>query len=701
MMNMTQWNRCYSHPAFRAGLEACWISLWWVLPRIFQMARFLLVDPGHASLDILWGVLSSALLPFLVAFLGVLFLKRFPKTDRLPAFVFTGLAGTAASVPFVFLWLRVRMPRFYLASKRAAIHCSVFFVLLTLVFLTFCLMGWLWERLCQRKIGANKAKWTLAGVYLLTMVLAPMFFAPRIPTSERIAVLLVGIDGASWNLVGEQIGAGKMPHLQNLMKRGVHGPLTSCCEMISPAVWTTIATGKLPEHHGISNHVARVPGFFRTTPVKSSMRKCRAIWNILSERDRSVGVINWYVTWPAEKVKGFLLSDRLWSDLPQQSYPPDLMRWPGFGRLTTPWHELYSRGRHRVQGIVAREKGRKKGIEDRAQRVKEMAIFSDQQTEQAVRHFLRYLKADLVMVYFSGNDRLSHYFWKYAYPEGFEVDEEQRRKFGELIRDYHSVWDGYLGRILEFVDPETYVFVISDHGFQGCPEGLYYLDISDLLVAMGYAARSKDGPLVPWQSLVLDVTGTVGFRKMLTLNVDGRDPGGLIPRSEFEVVRECVIQDLIHLRNDQGFPAFLWVRSGESWEEDIVAEFNPECDGSILVGEHLVSVNALLKPTGISGNHDMEGILVAAGPGIRSGAIVEGASVLDVAPTLLGLLGLPLAEDMDGRFLWEAFDEDFQDGFSIRSVPTYETTPWEHRQAFETEGDSREMNVLRQIGYLN
>ena len=101
---------------------------------------------------------------------------------------------------------------------------------------------------------------------------------------------------------------GKLPHFAELRRQGAYGKLRSQRPILSPIIWTTIATGKTPDQHGIGHFVATTPTG-EELPVTSQMRQVEAIWNIVSDADREVAVVGWWATWPPERVNGSIVSD--------------------------------------------------------------------------------------------------------------------------------------------------------------------------------------------------------------------------------------------------------------------------------------------------------------------------------------------------------------------------------------------------------
>jgi hypothetical protein len=122
-------------------------------------------------------------------------------------------------------------------------------------------------------------------------------------------VIVIGVDGADPEVLDTFMAEGKLPHFATLRRDGAYGHLRSSKPMLSPILWTTIATGRAPADHGIGHFVAVNPKTGEQLPVTSQMRRVRAIWNILSDAGRRVGVVGWWATWPAETVNGFIVSD--------------------------------------------------------------------------------------------------------------------------------------------------------------------------------------------------------------------------------------------------------------------------------------------------------------------------------------------------------------------------------------------------------
>ena len=125
----------------------------------------------------------------------------------------------------------------------------------------------------------------------------------------RPRIIVLGLDGMDPATVDLLMAEGKLPSFARLREDGAYGRLRSMRPILSPIIWTTLATGKPPEQHGIGHFVAVNEKTGEQLPVTSRMRRVKALWNIFSEAGRSVGVVGWWATWPAETVRGTIVSD--------------------------------------------------------------------------------------------------------------------------------------------------------------------------------------------------------------------------------------------------------------------------------------------------------------------------------------------------------------------------------------------------------
>ncbi len=317
-------------------------------------------------------------------------------------------------------------------------------------------------------------------------------------------VAIIGWDGGEWNVINELIEQGYLPNLKSLIDNGVSAPFRSLPSTKSPLVWTSIATGKTPVKHGISdfgsfqfpgmvNNFAVYPdglGYYRLLrrfmrqadlPISSSTRRVESFWTLLSSANRSVGVVGWWATWPAESVNGFVVSDRftytLFNPISSaqtvrvgQTYPPELIdEVDQFCRLPDSIMEAeYKRFMPDTDGqrSYPADWQDNEYLDWNPLYQLELAYTASESYKKAGLHLYEQYKPSMFAIYFQGIDMVSHFFWQYYRPQDYiEVAEADVQKFGSVIPEYYRYMDETLGEIMETLDPETNIMIMSDHGF--------------------------------------------------------------------------------------------------------------------------------------------------------------------------------------------------------------------------------------------
>jgi tetratricopeptide (TPR) repeat protein len=451
------------------------------------------------------------------------------------------------------------------------------------------------------------------GSFLLGIALTALLFLAACSSESRVENLgtravVIGIDGADWQIIDALAAAGEMPNLTSLQGQGVRGPIETLHDIsLSPVIWTTVATGKTAAKHGIAWFMVDRPDGTRV-PVRSHNRKVKAIWKILAENRRRAGVVGWWATYPAEDIgKGVIVSDALGfhgfgstarlDDDRGKTYPADLF--DRVNALVPPEQQVSAEFARRFLNISADEyrdamfdPGRFP-LRDPFNPVhlfQQYAVTAQGYTAIA-EDLLQEQAFDLFLLYFEQVDSFSHLFMKYAPPRLDWIEEAEFARYRDVVLEWYRYQDELLGRVLHQIDlDDTAVFILSDHGFKSDERRI----------------RSE---------------ATVDVNKA-----------------------------------------------------------------------HL--------------DHEREGIFLAAGPYLRAGVKIEGASVQDITPTLLHYLGFPVAKDMDGKVLEGIFERDFLARHPIRYVTTYEDPTPPAPTADETEEDfsaeqlAEAERALRALGYL-
>ena len=268
------------------------------------------------------------------------------------------------------------------------------------------------------------------------------------PRSTR-PVVLVGLDAADWLAIDPLVAAGRLPAFSRLKTLGRTGVMVSTPPLISPMIWTTIATGLEPENHGITDFMVDLPGG-RQTPVGSSQRLAPAIWNLFSSAGRGVGIVGWWATWPAEQVRGTIVSDALAPQLSRQArradaglvFPPAAM-------------ERLARSVVRADALTPEDLaayGAAAGGEHDQVRMLAGIVAATRTYGRMGEALARAEQPDLLAVYLEIIDSVSHLF--------------VRARGGKqaIDRAYEDA-DAVLAQIARASAPDALVFVCSDHGF--------------------------------------------------------------------------------------------------------------------------------------------------------------------------------------------------------------------------------------------
>ncbi len=303
-------------------------------------------------------------------------------------------------------------------------------------------------------------------------------------------VLIIGIDGATWDIIDPMIEQGRLPYLSRLIENGSRANMLSVTPTLSPALWTTVATGKTPDKHGIRGHLALDPtGDSRPVMSSSYHRLVPALWNIASFFGLKVGFAGWWATYPAEEVNGFIVSDRA------------TIRRQNVDKLYTRTHNIKIDTKpHREEDIYPPEFfGAIRALfrQPKDLRADEFHLFAELSEEEMeeirtepldthvpmsiiMRTYLedsatfgicldqiREQRLNLVGLWLGGVDASEHLFWQYFRPQDYDVhvpDPKLVKKYAEVIPKNYEYIDGWLGHALEAVDGTWTIVVLSDHG---------------------------------------------------------------------------------------------------------------------------------------------------------------------------------------------------------------------------------------------
>ncbi len=350
-----------------------------------------------------------------------------------------------------------------------------------------------------RRSMSRRCELTIPAAVLLAGLLACGPAGQRDTRAGR--ALLIGIDGVSPGLVAELIEAGELPQLAALAERGASGTARSLQPILSPRIWTTMVTGKLPEVHGIE-HFAHTSPRGEPRLYTSLDRKVPALWNIASAAGLRVGVVNWLMTQPPERIDGVMISDhaapgaargRLNLAAGVVGIAPRKIQNSGAGRAFThpeAWAPRFAKLRYAkapLTEIPNPFEGKTGPLWERLQ----LSHTRDTMVVRAALEIEAELDPHLLLVYMNGTDAVSHLFWAAlaatdATPPAFRISDEVRKLQRTALLGYYRSADALVGRLVERYGPDDLVLVVSDHGFEIARPG-------DLTAGVHFTERAIDG----------------------------------------------------------------------------------------------------------------------------------------------------------------------------------------------------------------
>lgn len=493
---------------------------------------------------------------------------------------------------------------------------------------------------------------------------------------EAPKVILIGLDGGSWNVLEPLLREGSLPHLEKLVRRGTGADLRSVRPLISPAVWTSVATGQSPEVHGIKN-------FFHT----AEQIQVPTIWRRLADRGRRVGLYDYLLTWPpADLPGGFVVPGWLRRD--GSLSPPD-----AFSRLELEPYQ-FNLLIDRPESALETMEGE---VRDKAWRFNRL---------------VEAFSIELGAVSFYSNDVISHQFWHTLEPESFDNPPPVDPRYENIIPRTLQGLDGAIGEITDALGPLDTVVIVSDHGFVARHRVERRYTFRDKLLELGKIDPKRDGiqVLSQWQNFLVRIDPgpekerEAQLQHLVKFFSSLRDEAGtrlffvdtvhVPPRPSESAYRK--VQELTTLlETDTSAYAFLRAQPDRHvWN----TRWN---DGAVDIAGRTVPLRDLAQPENSSGRHAPVGIFLAAGPGIQHLSKRPTLTILDVAPLLFYLLGEPIPDDLAGRLPVELLHPDFLE----RNPPQTSSSEIELPQEGETPEtlpieDAELLKRLRTLGYI-
>lgn len=282
-------------------------------------------------------------------------------------------------------------------------------------------------------------------------------------------VLLIGWDAADWRMIRPMLDRGELPALASLIQRGVWGNLATIRPMLSPMLWTSIATGKRADKHGVLGFTEPKPDATGVRPVTSTTRTCKALWNIASQNGLRSCVINWFASYPAEPINGAVISDAYVASvgakvqaptLPDGAVHPDKWANPLAKLLVDP----ATLDAEALLPFIPRAAEIDQQSDARLATLA-LLLARTASTQAAASFALQESDWDLACLYFAGIDEFGHHFMPYHPPQLGGIDAHDAAIYGEVMRGCYRFHDMMLQHQLAIAGEDTTVVLVSDHGF--------------------------------------------------------------------------------------------------------------------------------------------------------------------------------------------------------------------------------------------
>ena len=307
------------------------------------------------------------------------------------------------------------------------------------------------------------------------LLLATALLFAACSRSKPSRVIVLGLDGMDPQTVDLLMSEGKLPNFAKLRQQGAYAPLQSAEPLLSPVVWTTIATGKGPDQHRIGHFVA-VDEKGDQLPVTSAMRKVKAVWNILSDAGRRVGVLGWWATWPSEKVNGAMVSDHfayhflfgqgLHGDdsAEGKTWPPDLVQ--KLQPLVKRPQDLKPADLAPFVSVSQQDFDRPFDLDDELSGFK-WALSTTITHRNVGLELWKKERPDTLLAYFEATDSTAHLFGHLFRASQLSGElAEQQKRYGKAVEAMYVYADGIVGDFVAAMDDDTTLIVLSDHGFE-------------------------------------------------------------------------------------------------------------------------------------------------------------------------------------------------------------------------------------------
>ena len=549
---------------------------------------------------------------------------------------------------------------------------------------------------------------------------------------KDLKTLIIGIDGGTWKVILPLVKKGKLPNISYLMNKGVWGVLNSTYPPITIPAWVSCVTGVNPGKLGVFHFKNNVHQNYQGTLFNATEIKVKRIWEILTEMNKNSIVINVPGTYPPFPFNGIMISSaRLLQSHMIKTYPEglkeELKKWLDEDLLTN----------------LKRIKLTKSDIpkKDFLNNLFQTHLKVIEIQKKIVCNLMQKYKWDFFMIVFPSTDVIQHHFWHY-----YRSSKSLTPSTEDPVSEIYIAVDKTVGQILNCIDTkDTNVFIVSDHGF-GPLYKMFF--VNQWLKEKGWLTLKKKhrwqikrislfkifeklalsffNRILPMQVLQLKLPllkkrlfslDDVNWEKTIAyyagaginMNLEGREPKGIVKRKEFDNIIETIKKELKEIKDPwTGKNIVKYIFRKEEVFQGPYVEKAPDLLFFFGSSEYLpqegfnLNIFSIVnEKSKITGHHFscFDGIFILNGPVIKSDAHLDNAHIMDITPTALYLMGLPVPKEMDGRVWLEVVEPKFQKKYPLKKVK-YNLYKEKEKIMLEKQEEEEIKKQLQDLGYL-
>ncbi|HEX2049114.1 MAG TPA: alkaline phosphatase family protein [Actinomycetota bacterium] len=476
-------------------------------------------------------------------------------------------------------------------------------------------------------------------------------------------VLIIGWDGVDWKILQPMLDAGELPNLQALVDKGAYGDCLSTVPSHSWCAWPSFMTGLNPAGHAVFDILEHKPGATKRLPVTYKSIKNRTIFEDFTDADKTSLAINIPLTFPPPMIKGKVIGGGVLPASRSYTHPVELQQ------------ELDANAPFPVNGMSWTT------FRNRPEAFLEECAEITAKRQRAFEYLMDTTEWDFGVLVYVSTDRIQHCLMEYIHPEHPAYPEMKDTGVAKQARAVYQQLDDGLAKLLERTTDDDLVIFMSDHGHQACTRAVTMDRVLQHLGYLEFGRGSFAFNLIRWgpgrriARRIYDLlklhgrisipaspiewgktkayTSVVSTGEGVSVNLKGREPGGTVDPKDFEKVREEVKAALEAFRDPgNGQPPIAKIYRKE---EILHGQFLDTAPDLLLVPAPFYSLthakSMVEEADWMSGDHRLEGVIVATGPEVTPGPLKETAELIDLGPTSMAALGVPSAIPRDGKVL--------------------------------------------------